>query len=85
MTQPVPKARQAGRQGATKEALYRYVVNYIDLHQEAPTFAEMCAGIDVISKSVITRHLQTLVNEGRLTYLPGVARSIKLLGLERRK
>ena len=80
------KARQSGPQGGTKNRLYQYLVAYVEEHPgESPTFAEMCEGIGVVSKSVITRHLQTLVQEGKLTYIPGVARSIKLLGLERRR
>jgi len=58
-----------------------FISDFITEHQYAPTYDEMCSGVNIGSKSHLKYWIDKLADEGLLEYTPRVMRSIKLVRL----
>ncbi len=62
----------------TTQTVYKFIKAYLKEHKYPPTLREIGAGC-YLSVAAVTRHLERLEWEGRLTREPGHARSITLI------
>lgn len=56
-----------------------YVSTYIKRESMAPTYDEMCKGLNYTSKSTIHLHIQSLKKKGYITTKGNSARSIRVV------
>jgi SOS-response transcriptional repressor LexA len=61
------------------EKALQFMRSYIDEKGYAPNFVEIMEAIDERSKAGITRVINRLAQSGRISRVPGVARSIRVL------
>jgi hypothetical protein len=61
----------------TTEAVYAYICDYISRMGLSPSQREIAQGC-YLSQPSARMHIQKLVAQGRLTYEPGKARTLKL-------
>ncbi len=62
----------------TTRLVFQFVKKYTAVHTHPPTIREIAEGC-FLSTSAVTRHLDRLEGEGRLTREPGRARAITIL------
>ena len=67
-----------GKGEQTRQRVYDFVCEYLDLHGYAPSVREICLGVSVKSPSSAFGHLRQLAEEGRIEFNPGQKRSISL-------
>ena len=60
--------------------IYSFIVKYIKENLYPPTFAEICQGTSIKSKSTVSDHLLGLENLGYVEVKLGTPRAIKLIG-----
>ncbi|HVU15089.1 MAG TPA: hypothetical protein VHD90_27635 [Phototrophicaceae bacterium] len=65
-------------QSTTTQNVYKFIKSYLKQHKYPPTLREIGEGC-YLSTAAVTRHLDRLEWEGKLTREPGQARSITLL------
>jgi repressor LexA len=65
-----------------REAL-RFVASWIQAHGFAPSLLEISEGLGLHSVAIAHRHVSRLERKGFLFHDPGVARSLRVLDLER--
>ena len=58
--------------------VYRFIKNYMEQHQYAPTTAEIAMGIGIQSRGVVHRYLKALEDAGYLRLQPNKRRNIVL-------
>ena len=58
--------------------VYRFIQDYIDKNQYAPTTAEIAAGIGIKSRGVVHRYLKALEEAGKIVLEPNRKRNIRL-------
>lgn len=63
----------------TRDRIVAFVTSYITLHGYSPTVREICDGCGVSSTSVVAYHLALLEGAGRITRVPAIARSIRVV------
>lgn len=56
-----------------------FVESYQRQHQRSPTYREIGAAIGLLSSDHVARDVRRLVNQGYISFTPGVSRSIVLL------
>jgi repressor LexA len=57
-----------------------FISGYLVTHQEGPSLPEIARGIGVNSSSAVQHLLRRLKERGRIDWLPGKSRSIRLTG-----
>jgi SOS-response transcriptional repressor LexA len=62
----------------TTQIVFRFIKKYTELHTHPPTIREIAEGC-FLSTSAVTRHLDRLEGEKKLTREPGKSRAITLL------
>ena len=67
-----------GKGEQTRQRVYDFVCEYLDLHGYAPSVRELCLGVSLKSPSSAFGHLRQLAEEGRIEFNPGQKRSISL-------
>ena len=67
-----------GKGEQTRQRVYDFVCEYLDLHGYAPSVREICLGVSLKSPSSAFGHLRQLAEEGRIEFNPGQKRSISL-------
>ena len=67
-----------GKGEQTRQRVYDFVCEYLDLHGYAPSVREICLGVSLKSPSSAFGHLHQLAEEGRIEFNPGQKRSISL-------
>ena len=67
------------RAAERREAIVAFVGRYIDEHGYSPTYREIMAACDIGSTSVAEWHVGRLARDGRITRVPGVPRTIRML------
>ena len=67
------------RGAAKREAIVAFVGQYVDEHGYSPTYREIMAACDIGSASVAEWHVGRLARDGRITRVPGVPRTIRVL------
>ena len=67
-----------GKGEQTRQRVYDFVCEYLDLHGYAPSVREICLGVSLKSPSSAFGHLRQLAEEGRIEFNPGHKRSISL-------
>ena len=67
-----------GKGEQTRQRVYDFVCEYLDLHGYAPSVREICLGVSLKSPSSAFGHLRQLAKEGRIEFNPGQKRSISL-------
>ena len=67
-----------GKGEQTRQRVYDFVCEYLDLHGSAPSVREICLGVSLKSPSSAFGHLRQLAEEGRIEFNPGQKRSISL-------
>ena len=63
----------------TRDAIVAFVGRYIDENGYSPTYREIMAACDIGSTSVAEWHVGRLARDGRITRVPGVPRTIRVL------
>lgn len=62
-----------------RHQIVNYVKSYIEKHGYAPSFQEIGEGVNLSSKATVCRHIQRLIDEGRLeTDNPGSPRALRV-------
>ena len=61
------------------EKALQFMRQYIEEKGYAPNFVEIMEAVDETSKAGITRVINRLAQAGRISRVPGVARSIRVL------
>jgi len=64
------------------EKALQFMRDYIEEKGYAPNFVEIMEAVDETSKAGITRVINRLAQAGRISRVPGVARSIRVLEFE---
>lgn len=67
------------RGAAHREEILAYIAEFVVSHGYPPTIREICAGVGADSTSTVEYHLKRLARDGRLTRVPTLARSIRLV------
>ena len=67
-----------GKGEQTRQRVYDFVCEYLDLHGYAPSVREICLGVSLKSPSSAFGHLRQLAEEGRIEFNPVQKRSISL-------
>lgn len=62
-----------------QKRVFDFIEDYMDEHGVAPSFDDIKDGVGLASKSVVHRHVQTLIQKGWIGYMPDRARSIYLI------
>lgn len=74
--------REVFRMAIKDAELLTYIWKYkIEHGGVAPSMREMIDGTTIVSTSMVSRSIGRLVEKGKITYSPGVARSIQVKGL----
>ena len=60
-----------GKGEQTRQRVYDFVCEYLDLHGYAPSVREICLGVSLKSPSSAFGHLRQLAEEGRIEFNPG--------------
>ena len=65
----------------TKKQLYLYyqIQSFIDKNGYSPTIREICDLVGLSSTATVYVHLQKMAKKGYITYVPGTARTIKII------
>lgn len=63
---------------ARTQDVYRFIRSYIEEHGQGPLLTEIAAALEISSKGVIHRYVQTLEDEGFIKRLAGRHRGIRL-------
>ena len=64
-----------------QQKVYDFIVSYIDLHGNAPSYRDICAGLKLSSVSSVAEHVDHLVELGALKRDPGVAHSLEVVDI----
>ena len=67
-----------GKGEQTRQRVYDFVCEYLDLHGYAPSVREICLGVSLKSPSSAFGHLRQLAEEGGIEFNPGQKRSLSL-------
>lgn len=59
-----------------------YIRGYIAEHGCSPSYAEIAAGLNIVTRSAILRHVHALADKGRITLQARGARSIALTAVD---
>ena len=66
-----------------RQKIYNFIVQYITEHGYAPTYKEICDGVEEQSAWIVHRHMQELFRDGVLeTDHRGFPRAIRVKGYE---
>jgi SOS-response transcriptional repressor LexA len=67
----------------TRDTVFRFVEAYIRERGESPRYEEIAEGCGLCNKSVAFRHVEALIDQGRLIKVTNYqARSLRLAGLD---
>lgn len=61
------------------ERIYRFIAAFIKEHGYSPSFREIGEGVGVKSTSHISYWVNRLAEQGRITYQPNIARSVRVV------
>lgn len=61
------------------EAVYRFVAGYMQENGYAPTFREIGAAVGMPSTATVSKALDSLREQGRVEWVSGKARTLRLL------
>ena len=62
------------------DKIVAFIDAYIKMHGFSPTMREIGAAVDITSTSHVSYWITKLVNEGRLTKVANIARSVRVVG-----
>lgn len=65
--------------GKTAQAVYDYIVSYIEERSYPPTVREICAAVSLKSTSTVHMHLKTLESKGYIRMDPSKQRTISVV------
>ncbi len=66
------------KRSEARERVYDFLVEYIQDHGYSPTLDEICAGLELASKSTVHYHLMKLRYQHRISFRKGKARTITI-------
>lgn len=64
--------------GTEAEVVYRYIVDYTASNGYSPTYREIAVAIEVTSTATVSEYLEVLRAQGRVTWVPNKARTIRI-------
>lgn len=67
--------------GVKADEVVGFLAGYINQHGYSPTIAEIGEGVGLASKAGVHRHLRRLRAEGRVTWVEGSTRTLRLVEL----
>lgn len=67
------------RRKITNDDVLDFIIDFQDEKGFAPTFREMARGLNVDSTSTVAGRIAALRDEGKVTYLPGHSRTLKVV------
>ena len=62
------------------DEVFEFIHDFIESKGYGPSYKEIMEGCNISSKSMVSRYIDTLVEEGAIEHTPGIARSIRIKG-----
>lgn len=62
--------------GERREAVYRFIAEFIAERGYSPTYREIAEGVGLKSPSTVLKHLKSLKSEGRVDYVSTGPRTV---------